>query len=356
MYIAGRTGIMRAMTSSRRLVATGLAIALAALTSSPRAAGKLPSRLSDREFWQLSTDTSESDGYFRSDNLTSNELGFLRVLPELVARTKPGEVYLGVGPEQNYSYIAATHPAMAIIFDIRRGNLLLQLMYKGIFELTTDRAGFMSMLFSRPRPAGLTASTPVADLFAAFDASPRDEALHDRNLAAIVDRLVKVHGLPLSAPELNGLRNIYRAFYERGYALRYSPTYADLMTATDPGGAYRSYLASESSFAVVRDLQTANLVVPVVGDFGGPKAIRAVGAYLKAHDATVGAFYLSNVEQYLAQDGKMAAFCRSVATLPLDQTSTFIRSTSGRGNPGGFGFGFISSLGSIRDETRACPP
>ncbi len=341
------------MTRVRMVVAT-LAVTLAVLTLPSHAASKLPARLTDVEFWQLSTNASESDGYFRSDNLTSNELGFLDVIPELVTRTRPGEVYLGVGPEQNYTYMAATRPAMAIIFDIRRGNLLLQLMYKAIFELTKDRAGFVSMLFSRPRPERLTAGTPVGELFNAFGTATRDDALYARNLAAITDHLVKVHGFPLSAPELSGLRNIYRAFFERGYAIRYSPTYADLMTATDLTGAHRSYLATEPAFIAVRDLETANLVVPVVGDFGGPKAIRTIGAYLKAHDATVGAFYLSNVEQYLAQDGKMTAFCRAVATLPLDATSTFIRSTSGRGNPTGFGFGFVSSLGSMRDETREC--
>jgi hypothetical protein len=347
---------MARMTSPRRrlVAATVVALALAAgvLTSSSGAAAKLPARLSDKEFWQLSTDSSETDGYFRSDNLTSNELGFLNVVPELVRRTRPGEVYLGVGPEQNYTYMAATRPAMAIIFDIRRGNLLLQLMYKAIFELSATRAEFVSTLFSRPRPDQLTADSSVTDLFRAFAPVPADEILYERHLRTIEDRLLKTHGIPLSAPELNGLRNIYRAFFDRGYALRYSPTYSDLMTATDQGGAYRSYLASEAAYNTVRDLETANLVVPVVGDFGGPKAIRAIAAYLKAHDATVGAFYLSNVEQYLAQDGKMAAFCRSVAALPLDATSTFIRSTSGRGN--GFGAGFVSSLGAIAAETRDC--
>jgi hypothetical protein len=169
-----------------------------------------------------------------------------------------------------------------------------------------------------------------------------------------MDRLLRVHGFPLSQPELNGLRNIYRAFYERGYALRNVPTYADLMTATDRTGEYRSYLASESAYDVVRDLELKNLVVPIVGDFGGPKAIRTIAAYLKAHDATVGAFYLSNVEQYLVPDAKMTAFCRSVATLPLDATSTFIRSQSGPGVSGGFGGNFVSSLGSISNETRDC--
>ena len=46
-------------------------------------------------------------------------------------------------------------------------------------------------------------------------------------------------------------------------------------------------------------MEQKNLLIPLVGNFGGPKAIRAVGTYLKEHGAIVGAFYLSNVEQYL---------------------------------------------------------
>ena len=93
----------------------------------------------------------------------------------------------------------------------------------------------------------------------------------------------------------------------------------------------------------IKDLETRNLIVPVVGDFGGPFAIRAVGAYLKAHDALVSAFYLSNVEQYLNQDGKEESFLCSVAALPLDDTSTFIYTGGGRYGRGfgrGFGGGF----------------
>jgi hypothetical protein len=340
----------------RQLITVGVvacAIIAGLLAAIPRAATTLPARLTDHEFWQLSTDASEPDGYFRSDNLTSNETGFLRVVTDLVARTKPGQVYLGVGPEQNFSYIAATRPALAIIFDIRRGNLVLQLMYKAIFELTRDRADFVSMLFSRPRPERLTVDSSVADVFAAFGSTGADEALYERNLKAIVERLVKFHGLPLSPRELDGLARIYRVFFDRGAAIRFSPTYADLMTATDEAGMFRSYLASNASFTFLRELEASNLVVPVVGDFAGPKAIRSIGTYLKGRGATVGAFYLSNVEQYLYQDGKWPAFCRNVATLPLDGASTFIRSTSGRGT--GFGVGFVSSLGAIAAETRSCP-
>ncbi len=71
-----------------------------------------------------------------------------RVVPDLTRTVKPGRVYMGVGPEQNFTYIAATRPAMAFIIDVRRGNLQLHLMYKALFELSTDRADFVSRLFS----------------------------------------------------------------------------------------------------------------------------------------------------------------------------------------------------------------
>ena len=72
-------------------------------------------------------------------------------------------MYLGVGPEQNFTYITAVRPRMAFILDIRRGNLQEHLLYKALFELSADRAEFLSRLFSRPRAAGLTTdSTPEA--------------------------------------------------------------------------------------------------------------------------------------------------------------------------------------------------
>ena len=335
-----------------------LALFIGLLPAASRAQTKLPARLSDQEFWRLSTSASEPNGFFRSDNLTSNELLFEHVIPDLVARTRPGGVYLGVGPEQNYTYIAAVKPAMVVIFDIRRGNMLLQLMYKSIFELSKDRANFVSMLFSKSRPAGLSTKSTAAEIFSAFAAAPASGTMYKENLSAIDDRLTKTHGIQLSPEDLSGIEYVFNAFYTRGYAVRAAPQYDELMTATDAAGASRSYLASEASFTVMKDLESRNLVVPVVGDFAGPKAIRAIGLYLKDHDATVSAFYLSNVEQYLYQDSKWGGFCRNVATLPLDRASTFIRSENGRGvgaNAAGFrGPGFVSSLGAMADEVKSC--
>src|SRR5437870_9354065 len=212
-------------------VFTGTA-GLGVIAQPPRAAAlgpTLPARLTDREFWRLSTEWSEPNGFFRSENLTSNELLFQHVLTDLAARTRPGDVYLGVGPEQNFTYIAAVKPSMAVIFDIRRGNLLLHLLYKALFELAKDRADFVSLLFSKPRPAGLGPDTPVTELFLKFGDVAESRAAYDANLRAIEERLLKFHHLALSASDLDGLEHIYESFYANGYRVRYSPSYDELM-------------------------------------------------------------------------------------------------------------------------------
>jgi hypothetical protein len=348
------------MTFGRRLRLVLPIVALVlARPAWPSARADLPARLSDQAFWQLSQDASEGGGFFRGENitnLTSNEMRFQEVIPDLLKRARTGGVYLGVGPEQNFTYMAALEPTLAVIFDIRRGNLDLQLMYKALFEMAADRAAFISLLFSKPRPAGLGSGSSAAQLFAAFASSSTSEALYKKNLAAIEERLTGTHAFPISADDLAGLEAVYQAFYWNGYSVRASPTYADLMTATDTAGVDRSFLSTEARFAWLKDLESRNLVVPVVGDFAGPKAIRAIGAYLKAHGAIVSAFYLSNVEQYLEQYGTWDLFCRNVATLPLDGTSTFIRSVSGRGGSGYSyrGPGFVSSLGAMAEEVKTC--
>ena len=201
-----------------------LALLLALAPAMPRGA-ELPSRLTDEEFWKIVVDASEPNGYFRSDTLTSNELGFQRVIPELVAITKPGGAYLGVGPEQNFTYIAALRPALAIVFDIRRGNLHVQLMYKALFEMTRDRADFVSMLFSKPRPAGSTAAS-AGELFAAFAQSPASEALP---APAAIRRLTATHNSAVWRPT-DRASSMCGAFFRNGFAVRPSPTYAELMT------------------------------------------------------------------------------------------------------------------------------
>jgi hypothetical protein len=367
---------LRALTLCSALVFVGASVCL--LPGFRATAQPLPARISDSQFWKLSTDMSEQDGTFRSDNLLSNELSFQYVIPTLLAKAKQGRVYMGVGPEQNFTYIAALKPAMVFIVDIRHGNLDVQLMYKALFELSKDRADFVSRLFSRKRPDGLTANSSAREIFDAISDVESSKELFDANLKAIEDHLQKDHEFPLSMGDLEGIEWALGNYYRFGPGINYNSsaseaapdivgatgfgrrnggfggvTYADLMVADDGNSQFRSYLANEENFLFLKDLESKNLLIPVVGDFGGQKALREVAKYLKSIDAVVSAFYLSNVEQYLSQDGKTAAFLSNVATLPLDQTSTFIRS-------GGFGFagggrrggGLGSELGNMLNEVQ----
>jgi hypothetical protein len=329
------------------------------------AAENLPQGLTNQEFWKFVSENSEPSGTFHSDNLLSNEAQFQYIVPQLIQTAKPGRVYLGVGPEQNFTYIAAIKPVMVFIVDIRRGNLDLHLMYKALFEMSADRAEFVSLLFSRKRPAGLSAGSTAAEIFNAFAGIPGSQEMFDKNLKAIQNLLVTKHGFSLTGEDWQEIKYVYRTFFESGPDIRYqlntgsrnigrggTPTYANLMSAADENGRPRGYLASEDLFRLLKNLETRNAIVPLVGDFSGPKALRAVAAFLKQKRAIVSAFYLSNVEQYLRAPGAMAAFCGNVAALPLDASSTFIRSYRGGGSGQGRMAGprFTNTLGAMAAE------
>ena len=344
----------------------------------PVSAESLPSRLSDEAFWHLVTDFSEPNGFFRSDNFLSNEVEYQWVIPTLTSTLGTGGVYVGVGPEQNFTYIVALRPKLAFIVDIRRGNLDEQLLYKAFIEMSADRAEFLSRLFARKRPASLASGnagnagksgaagnvTDIEQLMAAYQHEEPSAELFDRNLEAAKDWLLKHHSFALTADDLSGIEYVYKAFYDGGPDLNYSfpnggffrggnfPTYADLMAETDAHGEHRSYLATEDQFRTLSELEKNNAIVPIVGNFAGPKALRAIGAYLRQHNATVSAFYTSNVEMYLFQQGDdWRKFYGNVATLPVTERSTFIRSVSNRG----VRFQFRNNAAGARASTRLNP-
>jgi hypothetical protein len=333
------------MTRALPAKLAALALAVCALllcvtpTARPRAEA-LPHRLDDRTFWMLATEFSEPSGTFRSDNLVSNETVFQYVIPTLQKTLGPVSAYIGVGPDQNFTYIASLQPRIAFIVDIRRQNMMLHLMYKALIEMSPTREAFLSRLFSRPPPnADTNASANV--LFDGFARSEPDPVAFERTRADIYSWLQRRHGFTLSRSDLAGIDYVFRAFYSAGPDLRYSfgrgagwqpfPTYRDLMTADDGQGVQRSYLASEELYSALRDMQERNLIVPVVGDFSGPKALRSVARYLDVHHATLSVFYTSNVEQYLfrpVEAGGRDAWQRfydNVAAMPLAAQSTFIR-------------------------------
>lgn len=326
------------------IAALGIVAVLAGVGRAVPAAA-VPERLADSTYWRLVTELSEPGGYFRSDNFVSNEGELQYVIPALLRTVPRGRAYLGVGPEQNLTYIAALDPSVVFIVDIRRQNLVHHLMFKALMEMSPDRVSYVSRLLSRAAPAGLDTASTVVEIFNAMQLVAPDTALYRQNLAGIGEHLTRTHGFALADNDLEGLRYIFGAFAEAGASLTYSygqmnnrrfggwmPTLAEMMTESDGEGVHRGYLASEANYRAVRSLHERNLIIPVVGDFGGTKAIRAVGEWLRRHDTKVGVFYASNVEQYLFEDPAVAAaFYANLATLPVDSASTFVRSVASRG-------------------------
>jgi len=351
-----------------------IVVVLVATLAVPRfqAAQPLPDRLSDEAFWKMVEDFSEDSGFFTSENFSSNERGYETLIPKLAARLQPGGVYLGVGPEQNFQYITGLKPSIAFIIDIRRQNMIQHLMYKAAFEMSKDRADFLSVIFSRKRPEGLSATSSVDQLFDAYAIAPADDALAEENRKAMKRLLMEVHKFRLTDEDLLTLDHVFDVFAAYGTSLNYNSNidglgqirlgrggnnvaYSDLMRLVDRDGVNRSYVASEETFRFMKDLEERNLLVPVVGNFGGPKAIRAVGQYVREQGATVSVFYLSNVEQYLfspPQGGPpiYREFYENVASLPLEDASTFIRSGNGGGGRGG---GLTPMMSSVRDVLNA---
>lgn len=285
---------------------------------------------------------SESGGFFDSDNLVSNETSYLHVLGAFDALGVRGGAYLGVGPEQNFSYIARIRPAIAFLIDIRRDNMLLHLLFKAMFETARNRMEFLSLLYGRPAPDDLAMWTdlPLADLVARIDRTPYDSAGHGRTHDALMEK-VTGYGVPLTPEDRATLRRFHDEFASAGLDIRFTskgrpirftyPTARDLYRQTDLEGQQGSYLASEDAWRVVRDLSRRDRIIPVVGDLAGPTAVREIGKYLAEAGRKVSAFYVSNVEMYLFRYGSFGRFVDNVRALPAGTNSVLVRSYFGRG-------------------------
>src|SRR5262249_40455377 len=237
------------------------------------AASDLPCRISDSGFLQLLSDLSEPNGQFQYENFVSNEYNLQWVIPALLAKGQPASAYIGVGPEQNFTYIAALRPKIAFVIDIRRQNLLEHLMYKAIFDLSRNRPDFVSLLFSRKAQTALKENPSAAELFRPFQTAEADRNLFEENLTKILNRLTIDHKFTLSDDDRKNIRYVYSTFSQHGPALDYTvggfygfdspPNYADLMSAEDGQGQMRSFLSSEENFQIVKKLETDNLIIPV---------------------------------------------------------------------------------------------
>ena len=329
------------MTSARFLLArlaaaaAALVLLVGGLSCCSRNPATAPSTTPAPPLAALIERLSESGGYFDTDNLISNETSFLQVGDAL--GSSAGGAYLGVGPDQNFTYIARLRPRWAFIVDIRRQNMLEHLLFNAIFEKAETPLAYLSWLFSRPLPPSSWPGEgePARGLLAALEASPARAELFEQNLAAVLQHIERRLAFPLADQDRADLRSLYRAFFEGQLELRfhshgrpplpYHPTFRELVSARSPSGREGNFLTSSSDYGFVRDLARAGRIVPVVGDFAGPTSLKAIGGFLRERGETVGAFYLSNVEFYLIRSGRFGSFVTNLKELPLAEESLFIR-------------------------------
>ena len=312
--------------SVRSIIRRAALLALVAVT---------PASAQSTAFARLIDQLSEPGGSFTGDNLVSNETSYLHILPDLRAHGVRGGAYIGVGPEQNFSYIAEIQPQIALIIDIRRDNLLLQLLFKAMFEESTSRLGYLCLLYSRPVPPDLLAyrARGAPPLMEYLDKTPFDSILHERAHALLIHR-IEHDGVALSAADLATITRFHDAFARAGLNLKFTiprptrnyPTVRRLYLETDLEGRQVSYVASEERWQRVRALEVADKVIPVVGDLAGSKAIRAIGRYLAETHEVVSAYYVSNVELYLSRDGMLPAYAANLRALPAAPNAVIIRS------------------------------
>jgi len=281
---------------------------------------------------------SEEGGDFDTDNLISNERSYLEVIPALKSSGASGGAYLGVGPDQNFSYIAQLRPAIAFIVDIRRDNLLLHLLFKALFAAARTRVEYLALLTGRPAPARLDTwrEASLERVVGYIDEAQPEGADAARQLDRRMHDAIAGFGVPLTDADYATIQRFHHTFVTGGLSLKFEsrgrppqrayPTLRDLIVATDRAGRSWNFLASEKDFQFVKSLEAKDLVIPVVGDLGGTHAVAAIAELMAASNERLSAFYISNVETYLT-GGKYLQFVKNVTRLPHDGRSLIIRST-----------------------------
>lgn len=325
----------------------GVGVAAALLIGAWPSQAQRPVAARDTTFAGLVAALSEPGGYFDSDNLISNETSYLHVLTRFDGLGVRGGAYVGVGPDQNYSYIAALRPEVAYLIDIRRDNALQHLLFKALFARSRNRLEYLCRWLGRRVPADRERWTdrPILELLAWIDTTALGEEAA-RNERRETLRVIETFGVPLTAEDRATLERFQATFMREGLGLRFSsfgrgnaseyPTLRRLIVERDLDGAMGSYLADERAWRVVRELHGANRIIPVVGNLAGPHALAAIGRDAARRGTFVSALYTSNAELYIWRDGGFGTFAATVGQLPVRPSSVIIRSyfdRSPRGHP-----------------------
>jgi hypothetical protein len=280
---------------------------------------------------------SEAPGYFDSDNLISNETSYLHAVSKLREAGVSGGAYVGVGPDQSFSYIAAIRPTVAYMIDIRRDNMLMHLLFKALFERSRNRLEYLCRWTGRAVPADVAAwdDRPIEAIIARVDSTEPNERQAHAETEALLATIAR-YGVPLTDVDSATIRRFHGEFVREGLEIRFSsanrapryyyPTLRQLILERDLEGGQASYLAARDRWDFIKGLEARDRIIPVVGNLAGSKALPAIAKDLVAHGERLSALYVSNVEMYLWRDGGFDTFAATAASFPHDKRSVIIRS------------------------------
>ena len=136
------SGSARLARAFGRVVHVSFIVVLAAIVlraqSEHRAAGSGRAAVGRRVLEARSTTPPSAAARFIPTTSRPTRPGTPRSRRSLAKSGPHGGAYLGVGPEQNFNYIAAIRPAITVIFDIRQQAVMQHLLFKALFELSAN--------------------------------------------------------------------------------------------------------------------------------------------------------------------------------------------------------------------------
>ena len=304
-------------------------------SAEPLPPGKPPSR-PPRELFET---LSERERNHLPRNYVSSEPSQLQVAPLLLERHRRGGAYIGVGGEQNYSYIALVEPEVAFIIDPRRSIAMLHLLYKAMFDKARSRSEFLSFMIGRPYDADEPPpSARVADVIAHVEDLGKFSELRRTTLAYLTERISTKFGFKLTARDRATLAEINKAFYDHGLDIRFEPEggidpgyvkFREQLALRAPNGKELGFLSHDRAFRYVQRMQRENRIFVLVGDLAGEKALSGIAAYLKAEQIPLRTFYVSNLEEPLFAQRAWPKWVKNLEALPSDEHAVFIRTWFG---------------------------
>lgn len=284
----------------------------------------------DERFDTLSRQFSEPTNAPPGDNFVSNEDSYPRVAGQLARLAPAGGVYLGVGPDQNFTYIAHAKPRLAFILDYRRRNLLLHLLHRALVQLAPDRPTYLKLLTARD-PGPIPPAATAAELDAAFTPLEIDPA-RLASVQAEVTRVLRPLNL-LTGSEWPDLARIQARLAGPGLNARFLalpmyPTVRQALLRPDRDGRPAHWLANPAAYDTVRAAHLGDRIIPAVADFSSPAVFQQLGAWLTRRTLRVSVFYVSDVEFFLLKSQKFPAYLANLRQLPWADGALIVRSST----------------------------